>query len=35
MIWGLSLSEILKGMKCDTSASPLFSLRKASKAIEC
>ena len=29
MIWGLSLSEILKRMKCDTSASPLFQFKKS------
>ena len=28
MIWGLSLSEILKRMKCDTSAFPLFQFKK-------
>ena len=32
MIWGLSLSEILKGMKCDTSASPLFQFKKSFKS---
>ena len=31
MIWGLSLSEILKRMKCDTSASPLFQFKKSFK----
>ena len=28
MIWGLSVSEILKRMKCDTFASPLFQFKK-------
>ena len=32
MIWGLSLSEILKRMKCDTSASPLFQFKKSFKS---
>ena len=29
MIWGLSLTEILKRMKYDTSASPLFQFKKS------
>ena len=33
MIWGLSLPEILKRMKFDTFASPLFQFKKSFKKL--